>query len=141
MNILPSRSHCAALAEYHYTTRGDWSDHEKKADLRRLGLPTEALQCEHAERCVVHTQIGHLAQASVDAILGVKELFDTHPEVIKPSLSTLLASCARLIGDEVRLIPLSGYPSHCSLGCQCPQDPPHLLFKSAPKDTQGTSGL
>lgn len=37
----------------------------------------------------------------IDAILGFRELLDAHPELLQPSLPTLLAACARMIGDEV----------------------------------------
>ncbi|TFK30516.1 hypothetical protein FA15DRAFT_579745 [Coprinopsis marcescibilis] len=41
------------------------------------------------------------------AILGLKELFDSHPEVLHSNLSVFIASIVRLIGDEEDLIPHS----------------------------------
>ena len=38
-----------------------------------------------------------------DALLGLRELLEGHPELIDPSLTTLLNACVRIIGDEVRL--------------------------------------
>jgi pre-rRNA-processing protein IPI1 len=37
-----------------------------------------------------------------DAILGLKELLDSNPELIIPHLTSLLSALVRLIGDEVR---------------------------------------
>ncbi|KZT05948.1 uncharacterized protein LAESUDRAFT_726516 [Laetiporus sulphureus 93-53] len=35
-----------------------------------------------------------------DAILGLRELLDSHPELILPNLTVLINSCVRVIGDE-----------------------------------------
>ncbi|PSS37555.1 hypothetical protein PHLCEN_2v571 [Hermanssonia centrifuga] len=35
-----------------------------------------------------------------DAILGIRELFENHPEIVTPSLTVLFSNCIRIIGDE-----------------------------------------
>jgi hypothetical protein len=37
----------------------------------------------------------------IDALLGLRELFDDYPDIITPSLTPLLNGCVRLIADEV----------------------------------------
>lgn len=37
----------------------------------------------------------------LDAILGIRELFEDYPDALMSSLSTILSNCARIIGDEV----------------------------------------
>lgn len=49
----------------------------------------------------------HLSQ---DAIIGLRELFEDHPDVIVSSLSTTLSNCARIIGDEVSTLILTRMP-------------------------------
>lgn len=38
---------------------------------------------------------------SIDAVLSLRELFQSHPEIVESSMTTLLGACVRLIGDEV----------------------------------------
>jgi pre-rRNA-processing protein IPI1 len=64
-----------------------------------------------------HTLMACLA----DAILGMRELCNAHPELVEPNLTALLNACVRLIGDEVR----PGFTScgrllNISSGCQRP---------------------
>jgi hypothetical protein len=42
---------------------------------------------------------GALSQV-VDAILGLRELLDDHPELVNDSLATLITACGVIIGDE-----------------------------------------
>jgi pre-rRNA-processing protein IPI1 len=63
-----------------------------------------------------HTLMVHLA----DAILGMRELCNAHPELVEPNLTALLNACVRLIGDEVRQGSTScGRLLSTSPGCKC----------------------
>ncbi|KAF9044791.1 hypothetical protein BDZ89DRAFT_1058887 [Hymenopellis radicata] len=51
------------------------------------------------DELVAHTK-HYAAGTRKDAILGFRELLESHPELLQPSLTTLFMACARLIGDE-----------------------------------------
>ncbi|GJE87598.1 Ipi1-N domain-containing protein [Phanerochaete sordida] len=78
---------------------------------RSIALPSQTI-AHNVERGVPTTKrkltlddlVSHLKHYSAgvrkDAIIGLRELFENHPDVIVSSLSTTLSSCARIIGDE-----------------------------------------
>lgn len=33
--------------------------------------------------------------------MGLRELFEAHPHLVEPSLTTLVNACVRIIGDDV----------------------------------------
>ncbi|KII93209.1 hypothetical protein PLICRDRAFT_101004 [Plicaturopsis crispa FD-325 SS-3] len=107
---------------------------------RSIALPTQSIAVEKDDaapttkrRLTFEDLITHLkhynAGARKDAILGLRELFAAHPELIESSLTTLFNACVRIIGDEdasVRKTLLS------FLTWLLPQIPPENLVPHSP---------
>ena len=73
-----------------------------------------------------------------DALLGLRELLEANPELIEPSLTTLLNTCARIIGDEVRTPVIIDKEALLTLveGCERPQNPSRLFVLASPTNIQ-----
>ncbi|KAI0800897.1 hypothetical protein C8Q74DRAFT_1314301 [Fomes fomentarius] len=78
---------------------------------RSIALPTQSIAVEKdadapstKRRLTFDALIAHTkhynANTRRDAILGLRELLETHPELITTHLTPLVNSCVRLIGDE-----------------------------------------
>jgi pre-rRNA-processing protein IPI1 len=71
-------------------------------------------------REALYPTLFHILMARLaDAIIGMRELCNAHPELVEPNLTALLNACVRLIGDEVRqdFIPIGRLLS-ISPGCK-----------------------
>lgn len=56
---------------------------------------------EKAKLSLISAQGTNAELVTLDALLGLRELFEHHPEIIGLSLTPLLNGCVRLIADEV----------------------------------------
>ncbi|KAI0256601.1 hypothetical protein BJV78DRAFT_292526 [Lactifluus subvellereus] len=78
---------------------------------RSIALPTQSITLEKDANApttrrkltvtdlVIHLK-HHNSNVKKDALLGLRELFEAHSELIKSSLALLIGACARLIADE-----------------------------------------
>ncbi|KAI0330555.1 hypothetical protein GY45DRAFT_736395 [Cubamyces sp. BRFM 1775] len=78
---------------------------------RSIALPTQSIAADKdsdapttKRRLTFDALIAHLkhynASTRRDAILGLRELLEAHPELINAHLTALVNSCVRIIGDE-----------------------------------------
>ncbi|OBZ80001.1 Testis-expressed sequence 10 protein [Grifola frondosa] len=78
---------------------------------RSIALPTQSIANEKdteapstKRRLTFDDLIAHLkhynAGTRKDAILGLRELLEAHPDLINPRLTALVNNCVRIIGDE-----------------------------------------
>ncbi|KAJ8494635.1 hypothetical protein ONZ51_g2221 [Trametes cubensis] len=78
---------------------------------RSIALPTQSIATDKdsdapttKRRLTFDALIAHLkhynASTRRDAILGLRELLEAHPELINPHLTALVKNCVRIIGDE-----------------------------------------
>jgi hypothetical protein len=83
-----------------------------------------------------------LVQSCVtDALLGLRELLEANPQLIDPSLTTLINACVRIIGDEVRqsgLILWYAYRCLYVKGRKCSQNSPVILILATSSYTNRT---
>ena len=105
-------SHCTSDAEYHPREILRCAHYKEKTHVHGLGSTSEAPQQQYKERhahrlpCVLI-----LICWLIDALLGLRELFEAHSELIESSLGLLIGACARLIGDEVHSLAFALTPS------------------------------
>lgn len=59
------------------------------------------LEQEKAKLSLISGRGTYVELVALDALLGLRELFEDHPEIIGLSLTSLLNGCVRLIADEV----------------------------------------
>ncbi|KAI0652243.1 hypothetical protein C8Q79DRAFT_898200 [Trametes meyenii] len=114
---------------------------------RSIALPTQSIAAEKdtapttKRRQTLDTLVIHLrhynATTRRDAIHGLRELLDAHPELINAHLTTLVNSCVRIIGDEDATVRKALLPFFAWLFRQVPRDEliPHspvlLLFTTS----------
>ncbi|KAH9966572.1 hypothetical protein BC827DRAFT_1124143 [Russula dissimulans] len=78
---------------------------------RSIALPTQSISFEKdanvptTKRKLTFTDLvahlkHHNSNVKKDALLGLRELFEAHSELVESSLASLIGACARLIGDE-----------------------------------------
>ncbi|KAJ7630987.1 hypothetical protein FB45DRAFT_917132 [Roridomyces roridus] len=78
---------------------------------RSIALPSQSITADKDDsapttkrRLTFEDLVTHLKHYSPgtrkDALLGLRELLDAHPEILKPSLTTLVNATIRLVGDE-----------------------------------------
>lgn len=78
---------------------------------RSIALPTQSIVLEKdpnapiTKRKLTFTDLvthlrHHNSSVKKDALLGLRELFEAHPNLIEPSLATLLSTCVRSIASE-----------------------------------------
>ncbi|KAI0273534.1 hypothetical protein BC834DRAFT_921576 [Gloeopeniophorella convolvens] len=78
---------------------------------RSIALPTQSIAVENdasapttKRRLTFADLLAHLKHhnsgVKKDALSGLRELFDAHPELVESSLTQLVSACVRLIGDE-----------------------------------------
>ncbi|KZP31318.1 hypothetical protein FIBSPDRAFT_945334 [Athelia psychrophila] len=78
---------------------------------RSIALPTQSIAIDKDEgapttrrRLTFEDLIAHAKHYSAstrkDALLGLRELLEGHPELVESSLTVLLNACVRIIGDE-----------------------------------------
>jgi hypothetical protein len=95
-------SYCASDAEYCPRERLRCAHHKEKTNVRGFGGTSEAPQQQCEERHVYRSScVFILNRRPVDALLGLRELFEAHSKLIESSLGLLIGACAKLIGDEV----------------------------------------
>ncbi|KAI0673507.1 hypothetical protein C8Q78DRAFT_968534 [Trametes maxima] len=115
---------------------------------RSIALPTQSIATERdtdtpttKRRQTFDTLIVHLrhynAATRRDAILGLRELLDAHPELINTHLTTLVNNCVRIISDEDASVRKALLPFFAWLFRRVPRDEliPHspvlLLFTTS----------
>lgn len=100
---LVQESYCTTVSDNCCGQERACADDEAKVNLRGFNSTSETLQCGNKERsaCLLCSCFNSGSVSSIDAILGLRELFEDHSDLVVPSLTPLLNGCVRLVADEV----------------------------------------